>query len=179
MTRMNIKDLATFPAMYKWHTSLSRSKGGLYFLKEEDIWLAAKEVWERFPNCKIARSYVLFYWIAKKVVEHAGDNTFIGMSGGLHSGVREELNDTLWGVERKDWKSIGNSKKVSNLRSDDRGSTMTTSTTNNQLSTQIGGLNSKATTYADVVRNNVGRNERMAVSPTLGGLTGSEPPISS
>ena len=67
---------------------------------------------------------------------------------------------------------VGNSENVSKLASDDRGSTITISTANNKLSTQIGGLNSKVTTYADVVRDNVGRNERMAVSPTLGGLTG-------
>ena len=97
MPHMNTKDLAIFPAMSKRHTSLSRAKGGLSVLKEEEIWLAAKEVWEQFPNCKIARSYVLAYRIAGKVVKHEGDNTFLGASGGLHSGVGDDFDDTLWG----------------------------------------------------------------------------------
>ena len=106
MPHMNTKDLAIFPAMSKRHTSLSRARGGLSVLKEEEIWLAAKEVWEQFPNCKIARSYVLAYRIAGKVVKHEGDNTFLGASGGLHSGVGEDFDDTLWGVKRKDGKHI-------------------------------------------------------------------------
>ena len=72
MPHMNTKDLAIFPAMSKRHTSLSRAKGGLSVLKEEEIWLAAKEVWEQFPNCKIARSYILAYRITGKVVKHEG-----------------------------------------------------------------------------------------------------------
>ena len=37
MPHMNTKDLAIFPAMSKRHTSLSRAKGGLSVLKEEEI----------------------------------------------------------------------------------------------------------------------------------------------
>ena len=107
MPHMNTKDLAIFPSMSRRHTKLSRQRGGLSVLKEEEIWLAAKEVWDKFPNCKIARSYVLAHRIAKKVIEHEGDNTFLGSEKGLHCGVREDFDDTIDGVRRKDGRRIG------------------------------------------------------------------------
>ena len=61
------------------------------------------------------------------------------------------------------------SEKVSKLASGDCGSTIPTTTTNNKLCTQVGGLGIEPTTYADVVRSNVGRKERVAVSPSLRG----------
>ena len=106
MPHMNVKDLAVFPSMSKRHTSLSRKRGGLSVSKEEEIWLAAKDVWDKLPNSTIARSYVLAHRIAKKVVAHNGDNTFLGDSNGLHCGVRDDFHDTLNGVRRKDGRRI-------------------------------------------------------------------------
>ena len=58
---------------------------------------------------------------------------------------------------------------MSKLASVECGSTIPTSTTDNKLCTQVGGLGIEPTTYADVVRSNVGRKERVAVSPSLRG----------
>jgi len=98
MPHMNTKDLAIFLSILRRHTTLARSRGGLSVLKEDKIWLAAKDVWDNFPNCKTARSYVLAYRIAKQVVDHNGDNTFLGSSKGLHCGVRKDFDDTMDGI---------------------------------------------------------------------------------
>ena len=50
MPHMNTKDLAIFPAMSRRHCTLARRKGGLPVLKEDEIWLAAKEVYDKLPN---------------------------------------------------------------------------------------------------------------------------------
>ena len=95
MPHTNTKDLAIFPVMLRWHTSLALQRGGLSVLKEDGIWSAAKEVWNQFPKCKIARSYVLAHRIAKKVIDHDGNNSFLGSSEGLHCDMRDEFNDTV------------------------------------------------------------------------------------
>ena len=46
MPRINTKDLAIFSVVSKRHTSISRTKGGLTILKEAEIWLSVKEVWD-------------------------------------------------------------------------------------------------------------------------------------
>ena len=52
MPHMNVKDLAVFPSMSKRHTTLARKRGDFLVLKEEEIWLAAKEVWESYQTAK-------------------------------------------------------------------------------------------------------------------------------
>ena len=54
--------------MSKRHTALSRERGGLHVLKQDEIWDAAKDVWNTLPNCKIASAYVSAYNIS--VVYH-------------------------------------------------------------------------------------------------------------
>ena len=44
MPHLNVLDLSVFPAMSKRHTSLSRERGGLHVLKQDEIWDAAKDV---------------------------------------------------------------------------------------------------------------------------------------
>ena len=78
MHHLNIFDLAVFPCILKWPYLLSHHKGGLHVLKEDTIWDTEKEVWNKLLNCKIARSYVLSYRIAKKVISNKGDNAFLG-----------------------------------------------------------------------------------------------------
>ena len=106
MPHMNTKDLAIFLEMSKRHMSISRSNGGLYVYKKEEIWYVAKDVREQFPSCKIARIYILAYYIGKKVAQHDEGNIFLDSSGGLHSGVKEDFDNTLWWGERKDDKHI-------------------------------------------------------------------------
>ena len=84
MSHMNVKDLAVFPSISKRHTDLSRKRGGLSVLKEDEIWLAAKDNWDKMPNSTITKSCVLDHHISKKVVAHNGDNIFLGKSKGLH-----------------------------------------------------------------------------------------------
>ena len=74
----NVLDLAVSPCISRRHSALARQKGCLHVLKEDEIWKAALEVWQKLPNCKIASGYVLSYRIAKKVIAHNGDNSFLG-----------------------------------------------------------------------------------------------------
>ena len=49
---------------------------------------------------------MLSYRIAKKLVKHKGENTFLGKSNGIHCGVRDYFHDILYGVRRKDGRRI-------------------------------------------------------------------------
>ena len=106
MPHINVLDLAVFPCISKRHCSLSRKKGGLHVLKENEIWETALEVWKQLPNCKIARGYALSYRIAQKVIDNEGDNAFLGKSKGLSSNIKQDFNDTHHGIARKDGKVI-------------------------------------------------------------------------
>ena len=106
MPHLNVLDLAVFPCISKRHCSLSRQKGGLHVLSEDEIWKASLEVWQNLPNCKIARSYVLSYRLAQKAIENEGDNTFLGEKKGLSSNVKQDFHDTYAGVKRKDGNAI-------------------------------------------------------------------------
>ena len=75
-----------------------------------------------------------------------------------------------------DEERVGEDEKMSKVTSVECSSTVGSSTVLNNLSTTDGGLKEKVTTYADVVRSNVGTNigrmVRLAESPTLGGVSG-------
>ena len=49
---------------------------------------------------------MLAYRISKKVIKHDGDNTLLGSSKGLYCGVREDFDDNLDGIRRKDGRRI-------------------------------------------------------------------------
>ena len=66
MPHINVLDLAVFPCISKRHCTLARQKGGLHVLKEDEIWEASLEVWQKLPNCKIARGFALSYRISDK-----------------------------------------------------------------------------------------------------------------
>lgn len=106
MPHMNVLDLAVFPCMSRRHTALARERGGMKVLSEDEIWAAAKEVWEALPNSKIASAYVLSYRIAAEVIKAKGDNAFLGDRGVPHVGVRADFNETALGLERKDGKHV-------------------------------------------------------------------------
>ena len=75
-------------------------------MKEDEIWLAAKDVWDKMPNSTTAKLYTLAHRIAKKVAAHNGDNTFLSDSKGLHCNVKDDFHETLHGVKRKDGRKI-------------------------------------------------------------------------
>jgi hypothetical protein len=106
MPHMNVLDLSVFPAMSRRHTALARERGGLCVLKEDDIWAAAEQVWRELPSSKIASGYIQSYRIAKKVVAVRGDNSFLGVSGSIHVGVRKDFDETETGLRRKDGKVL-------------------------------------------------------------------------
>ena len=101
MPHLNVLDLSVFPAMSKRHTALSRERGGLHVLKQDEIWDAAKDVWNTLPNCKIASAYVSAYNIAGEVIKEKGDNTFLGKGGLPSFGIRKNYTETNDGLVLK------------------------------------------------------------------------------
>ena len=87
--------------MSKRHTALSRERGGLHVLKQDEIWDAAKDVWNTLPNCKIASAYVSAYNIAGEVLKEKGDNTFLGKCGLPSFGIRKNYTETIDGLVLK------------------------------------------------------------------------------
>jgi len=103
---INVLDLAVFPSISRCRCSLACKHGGLCVLKEDEIWEQSLEVWRTFPNCKIVNGHVLSHWVAQKVIDNNGDDTFLSEQKGLHSNVRHDFDDTRQGNRRKDGKVI-------------------------------------------------------------------------
>ena len=106
MPHMNTCDLIVFPAMSRRHCHLARASGGIHVLKEDQIWEAAEEVWATLPNSKRASAYAHAYCIAEEVVRLKGDNRFLGERSGLSFGVRDQFNETVLGLSRRDCKKL-------------------------------------------------------------------------
>ena len=63
--------------MSKRHTALSRERGGLHVLKQDEIWDASKDVLYTLPICKIASADVSAFNIAGDVLkERRGEYLF-------------------------------------------------------------------------------------------------------
>lgn len=99
MPHLNVCDLAVFPAMSKRHSELTRRHTQSVASKDV-IWNTAKQVWDDLPACKIARSFVLAWRLAKRVIANDGANTFLRTKE-MHAGVREDFHDTDTGVVPK------------------------------------------------------------------------------
>ena len=99
MPHANNLDLAVFPAMSKRHSALLKEYSNKCAPRDE-IWDAAKRVWEDLNSASIARGFILANRITKKVIEYGGRNTFLQEST-FHSAVREDFADTRHGVKKK------------------------------------------------------------------------------
>ena len=99
MPYLNNLDLAVFPAMSKKHTWLITNSRNT-IAKTDTIFDAAVEVWKELPSADIARSYVLAYRLASKVIKEKGDNRFLA-GGNFHSDVRRDFIATKTGIRRR------------------------------------------------------------------------------
>jgi len=96
-----------------WH----RLEFGLNEELENNANKFAQAVWNLMPSCDIARSFVLSYRTAKKIVEVKGDNCFLsGKKGGLHANVRKDFMDTETGIVRRDDKILEAPKVTREIR---------------------------------------------------------------
>ena len=77
MPHINALDLAVFSKMPRNHCELVRKRGGMRVMKEDEIWDGAERVWRNMQSCDITRSFVLSYWVAKKIVAVKGENCFL------------------------------------------------------------------------------------------------------
>lgn len=99
MPHLNVCDLALFPAMSKRHTEVTRRH--THSVASSDvIWSAAKQIWDSFPACKIARAFILAWRLATVVIDKEGSNTFLGTKE-MHAQIKQDFNDTAAGVEPK------------------------------------------------------------------------------
>jgi hypothetical protein len=104
MPHMNVLDLSVFPNMSRRHAQLARKRGGLKVLSENEIWAAAKRVWEDLESAKIASGFIQAHRLAKEVIKHDGGNEFLGVGGGISVGIRDDFHQTAKGLKRKDGK---------------------------------------------------------------------------
>jgi hypothetical protein len=87
MPHMNVLDLSVFPNMSRRHVQLARKRCGLKVLSENEIWAAAKRVWEDLESAKIASGFIQAHQIAKEVIKHEGGNEFLEVGGALSASV--------------------------------------------------------------------------------------------
>ena len=99
MPHTNVLDLAVFPAMSKRHSALL-SEHSNTCAPANRIWEECERVWHDLPSAQIARGFILANRVAKKVIEHEGDNTSLQNSE-FHSSVRNDFHNTNHGVVRK------------------------------------------------------------------------------
>jgi hypothetical protein len=66
--------------------------GGLKVLTEDEIWKKAETVWNKLPSSKIASGFAQASCIAKEVIEHNGDNNFLGTQGRISTGIWRDFN---------------------------------------------------------------------------------------
>ena len=85
---------------------MARKQKGKHVLTEDEIWETAWEVWEGLQSAKIASAYVQAYRIAGRVIEEGGDNTFLGIGGTPHFGIRKDFFPSGDGLARKDGATI-------------------------------------------------------------------------
>jgi hypothetical protein len=104
MPHMSVLDLSVFPNMSRRHVQLARKRGGLKVLSENEIWAAAKRVWEDLESAKIASGFIQAHRLAKEVIKHDGGNEFLGVGGGISVGIRDDFHQTAKGLKRKDGK---------------------------------------------------------------------------
>ena len=57
----------------------------------------AAQVWQEFPECKIARAFILAWRLAKVVIKEKGKNTFL-QTKKMHQQVSMDFNDAEDGV---------------------------------------------------------------------------------
>jgi hypothetical protein len=103
MPHMNVLDLSVFPNMSRRHAKLAREHHGPHMLTEDEIWTTAEKVWRDLEHSKIASGFIQAHRIASKVIDAAGDNSFLASAaGGIHANVRTDFYETSTGMKRKD-----------------------------------------------------------------------------
>ena len=76
MPYSNCLDLSVFPAMSKRHSRLL-SEWSNSVAPVEDIERAAVKVWNGLESHLVAQGFILAFRVARKVIEHRGDNLFL------------------------------------------------------------------------------------------------------
>ena len=66
----------------------------------DEIYAAAKIVWQQLESSVIARGFILAYRISKKVISNGGSNTFLQQPE-FHSSVLADFMDTHNGVKKR------------------------------------------------------------------------------
>ena len=77
MPHANNLDLAVFPSMSKRHTQTLANYTGSNMATADEIWDAAKIVWNNLPSAVIGRGFMHYNRILAKVIENKGNNTFL------------------------------------------------------------------------------------------------------
>jgi hypothetical protein len=98
MPHMNNLDLAVFPAMSRRHSAVLKEHSNTV-ASCDDIWKAAKHVWDTLDSPSIARGFVLAYRLARRVVEFKGSNKFL-CDKKFHCEVRKDYRDTPDGITK-------------------------------------------------------------------------------
>ena len=99
MPHANNLDLAVFPAMSKRHSEVVANAGANNMPTCDEIWTAARIVWENMPSATVARGFMHYNRILSKVVEYKGDNAFL-QTKEFHTGVRKDFVNTSSGVSK-------------------------------------------------------------------------------
>ena len=99
MPHLNVNDLAIFPAMSKWHSYKVRQR--TKDVASKDLtWECANQVWQEFPESKIAKAFVLAWRLTTTIIKKGGDNTFLGTKE-MHRGISSDFHETMNGLKPK------------------------------------------------------------------------------
>jgi len=99
MPHLNVNDLAIFPAMSKWHSYKVRQRTKNVASKDL-TWECANQVWQEFPESKIAKAFVLAWCLTATIIKKGGDNSFLGTKE-MHRGISSDFHETINGLKPK------------------------------------------------------------------------------
>jgi hypothetical protein len=99
MPYMNVLDLQVFPSMSRRHSRLLANYTSTAAPLDE-IWKACLSTFAELDSATIARAFVTANRVARKVVEHGGENGFLRTSE-LHTSVRRDFQDTDFGIVKR------------------------------------------------------------------------------
>jgi hypothetical protein len=88
----NVCDLAIFPCMAKRHTHRLIETHGYSIPDRDQVWTAAKEIWDELDSCTIARSFLQARRVHNIIVKDCGKQAWLS-NGGPHCNCRRDFKD--------------------------------------------------------------------------------------
>ena len=87
MPHLYVLYLGISPAMNWRYYHLTRTTNGLIKASCDGIWKFFMDVWNKFPNEKVSKTFIQYWRVLGKVIKSKWGNEFTGSRGNMHYGI--------------------------------------------------------------------------------------------